>query len=136
MELLLNLCWLLLTVPAFYCWMRRRNRAESRPYIIIVALTCLLTLLFPVVSASDDLHAMRQEMEDSNATKRSLKQAGVDHPSPQSSFSDPPAQLTSAVAIPPSRVLRLCITDRGLSSPNPTVSRVDMLRGPPPSRLS
>ena len=134
MELLLNLCWLLLTVPAFFCW-RRRNRAEARPYIIIVALSCLLTLLFPVISASDDLHAMRQEMEDSNATKRTLKQAGVDHASLQSSWSDPPAQLTSAVAIPLSRVLHLCIADRGLSNPKTTVSCVNTLRGPPLVRL-
>jgi len=131
MELLLNLCWLLLTVPAFYCWRRWRNRAESRPYIIIIALTCLLTLLFPVISASDDLHAMRPEMEDSNATKRALKQAAAGHPSSQSSCTDPPALLTSAGTLPPSGMLRLCVTDSEITNPDTTVSCVQTLRGPP-----
>lgn len=35
-------------------------------------------LLFPVVSATDDLHAMRQEIEESSASKRVVKQAVVD----------------------------------------------------------
>ena len=35
-------------------------------------------LLFPVVSATDDLHAMGQEIEESSASKRVVKQAVVD----------------------------------------------------------
>lgn len=135
MELLLNLCWLLLTAPAIFCWMRRRHRAESRPYIIIIALTCLLTLLFPVISASDDLHAMRQEMEDSSATKRALKQAGIDKTSWQSPFSDPPAQLTPTVAVHPCHELCGHVIDVQLFNPSTTVSCVETVRGPPLSHL-
>ena len=136
MELLLNLCWLLLTVPAFYCWVRRRNRAESRPYIIIIALTCLLTLLFPVISASDDLHAMRPEMEDSSATKRALKQAGVDKASAQNPFRDASPQVVSFVTLPPRTELGASTTEPHPLHPSVALSYVEPLRGPPPSRLS
>lgn len=81
MELLLNIIWLALTVPAFWIWRRKPAHADSRqrfgrwrPYLL---LGCALVLLFPVVSATDDLNAMRPEMEESNASKRLLKQAGA-----------------------------------------------------------
>ena len=63
LELLLNLCWMLLVGPAAAFWLRRTDRARSWDFGI--ALTCLLVLLFPVISATDDLHALQQEMEES-----------------------------------------------------------------------
>jgi hypothetical protein len=42
----------------------------------LLALACVLVLLFPVISATDDLHAMRAEMEDSATSKRAVRQAG------------------------------------------------------------
>jgi hypothetical protein len=44
----------------------------------VLLLSCILVLLFPVVSATDDLHAMRQEMEESSLSKRMVKQSGGD----------------------------------------------------------
>lgn len=38
-------------------------------------------MLFPVVSATDDLRAMRAEMEESPASKRSIGQSTGDRPS-------------------------------------------------------
>lgn len=80
MELLLNLLWLMLAVPAIWLWRRDPAYARSsrrlghlRPMVL---LACLLVLLFPVVSATDDLHAMRPEMEESSLSKRALKQSG------------------------------------------------------------
>lgn len=80
MELFLNLCWLALLLPAFLLWRRRivltgpntRLRGyERRPLIFVGALGCALILLFPVISATDDLHAMRPEMEESERAFRS-----------------------------------------------------------------
>jgi HAMP domain-containing protein len=99
LELLLNLCWLLLIGPGIYLWLRQRRRAK--PILqFSIALVCLLFLLFPVISATDDLHTMRQEMEESSPSKRALKQvakrgAGQD-------FSAPPAHPTVAVRVLPS----------------------------------
>lgn len=78
MELLLNLAWLLLAVPAFYLW-RSSERARRHKFgslQCLLALGCVLVMLFPVISATDDLHAMRSEIEESQVNKRSLRQAG------------------------------------------------------------
>lgn len=74
MELLLNLLWLTLALPAIWMGLqepvhaqryRRFNRFRS-----FLLLGCILMLLFPVVSATDDLHAVRQEMEEPGTSKR------------------------------------------------------------------
>jgi len=38
-------------------------------------LCCLLALLFPIVSATDDLHPLRIEIEESSPSKRVVKQS-------------------------------------------------------------
>jgi hypothetical protein len=82
MELLLNLLWLTLALPAIWMWRHESVYAKDRgrfnrirPFVLF---GCVLMLLFPVVSATDDLHAMRQEMEESSPSKRVVKQAVVD----------------------------------------------------------
>lgn len=70
MEIFLNLCWLLLVVPALLTWRRQARSSRERghaPLLRLGALGCALVLLFPVISASDDLHALRQEMEESSS---------------------------------------------------------------------
>jgi hypothetical protein len=79
MELFLNLLWLLLAIPA-YCLWRKARRGPSvdghSSLQCLFALGCALILLFPVVSATDDLHAMRAEMEESS--KRGIRQTVSD----------------------------------------------------------
>jgi hypothetical protein len=75
MELLLNLVWVLLAIPAYFLW-RNANRAQhigASSLQCLFALGCALILLFPVISATDDLHAMRAEMDESS--KRNIRQA-------------------------------------------------------------
>jgi hypothetical protein len=81
MELLLNLAWLLLALPAFWLWRGSSTAAVDRKFTALqglLALGCMLVILFPVVSATDDLRAMRNEMEESSASKRNLRQASND----------------------------------------------------------
>jgi hypothetical protein len=81
MELLLNLAWVLLALPAYWLWRRDAGLRLGRGVTALqclLALGCALVLLFPVISASDDLHAMRAEMEESASSKRSVRQAGSD----------------------------------------------------------
>jgi|SRR5580698_227607 hypothetical protein len=80
MELLLNLAWLLLALPAYWLWRRNTQKRDLGPWPCLLALACALIMLFPVVSATDDLHAMRAEMEESGASKR-VRQAGTDRTS-------------------------------------------------------
>lgn len=98
LELLLNLCCLLLFGPAIYLWLQRRRVATS-VLQFSVALTCLLFLLFPVISASDDLHAMRQEMEESGPSKRTLKHAA--RSAPGHDITAPPALLPAVANVVP-----------------------------------
>jgi hypothetical protein len=77
MELLLNLTWLLLALPGYWLWRRSfhtRALGKLGSLQCLLALACLLVLLFPVISATDDLHAMRTEMEESSPGKRSARQ--------------------------------------------------------------
>jgi hypothetical protein len=81
MELLLNLAWLLLALPAYWLWRGSRTPHASRNFSslqCLLALGCMLVVLFPVVSATDDLRAMRAEMEESPSSKRNVRQASND----------------------------------------------------------
>jgi hypothetical protein len=82
MELVLNLFWLSLLLPAFLLWRqratsnsssRRAKKPVAPPLFFACVIGCALVLLFPVISASDDLHAMRPEMEES---ERAFRHAG------------------------------------------------------------
>jgi hypothetical protein len=82
MELALNLLWLALALPALWMWRHESVRvpncpgfARLRPFLVF---GCVLMLLFPVVSATDDLHAFGQEMEESGPSKRTVKQFAGD----------------------------------------------------------
>jgi hypothetical protein len=92
MELFLNLCWLSLLLPGYLLWRQRsfsiaaRNRAGSSigspaasPLIFLCVLGCALILLFPVISASDDLHAMRPEMDESERAFRHTSHCAFTH---------------------------------------------------------
>ncbi len=67
MELLLNLIWLLLAVPAFFVWRATKSNPGTGQQFpqSWLTLACILILLFPVVSATDDLQAMRPVLEES-----------------------------------------------------------------------
>lgn len=72
MELLLNLLWIAIALAAYWALARRRGALKQLtdiPYWkAMLALACVLVLLFPVISASDDLHPSQAVLED--ATKR------------------------------------------------------------------
>jgi hypothetical protein len=87
MELTLNLLWLMLAVPVVVLlWHAPESamgaRKHSRLYLCVFA-ACLLALLFPVVSASDDLNAMRVELDESGSAQSTIKSAASDSPHSQ-----------------------------------------------------
>jgi len=102
-ELLLNLAWVLLALPAYWLWRRKAEARRIGSLQCLLALGCVLVLLFPVISATDDLHAMRAEMEDSSVSKRSVRQAGSERNAAWSNrMQAPPAAVASAdwLAVP------------------------------------
>ena len=98
MELLLNLAWLLLALPAYWLWRSAKRRSLSSRQCLL-ALVCVLTLLFPVISATDDLHAMRAEMEESGTGKRSVRQAGGEKSSAWTNLLHTPVAIATDTTI-------------------------------------
>ena len=88
MELLLNLIWLTLAVGMISGYLSRdRSAARSQGLNAkgLLALGFSLVLLFPIISASDDLHPTVALLEDSVKRVRSGAgcQACSSHPAPQ-----------------------------------------------------
>jgi hypothetical protein len=100
-----------------------------------LALSWVLVLLFPVISATDDLHAMRAEMEESPVSKRSIRQASNERPIPQTTLQGPPALVTGIASF-------LRPTDFGMviSQPVPLLAEAPSLlnagRAPPAHPLA
>ncbi len=98
MELLLNLAWLALALPAFWLWRGSRTASRRRAFTALqclLALGCMLVVLFPVISATDDLRAMRSDMEESPASKRAIRQTTSDKTSAWK-WQSPPALAATA----------------------------------------
>lgn len=69
MELLLNLIWITLATGAFLIFLRSREHSAGGQisyHRALIALGCVALLLFPVVSASDDLHPSQAVLEDAS----------------------------------------------------------------------
>jgi hypothetical protein len=138
MELLLNLAWVMLALPGYWLWRRdaqvRRGRS-FRSGQCLLSLGCMLVLLFPVISATDDLHVMRAEMEDSAISKRAVRQAGSDKNSAWvNRLQAPPATVANAAWMP---VLQVGLHDN-LAPFSPLVAGLRILyagRAPPVSLL-
>src|SRR5271154_5876550 len=85
MELTLDLIWLMLAVPAVWLWRRVPVRSgDARPWACarpLLLLACVLVLLFPVISATDDLHVLQSEMDEPGLSKRAVRQCAGDRPS-------------------------------------------------------
>jgi len=138
MELLLNLAWLLLALPAYWLWRRSvdaRAQGSLSSLQCLLALACLLVLLFPVISATDDLHAMRAEMEESSPGKRGARQATTEKSSVwHGRWQTLPAILATSAALGPVGVARQILLPLPLSLPVvPPVFRAS--RAPPCSPL-
>ena len=82
METILNLVWLGVTVAVLWLWHFRWKGARRKPghdvRLEAVAMICILALLFPVISLTDDLHPEVIPVEAS-ASKRSLSLLAAQH---------------------------------------------------------
>jgi hypothetical protein len=107
MELLLNLLWAILFVPAAMIWWRERRFAQNLRHRgfppSLVSFICLLALLFPVVSATDDMQAMRGEVEESSPAKRVVKQSASAQSSTWANDGGSPASLVEVISFYPNR---------------------------------
>lgn len=77
MELILNLAWGVLAILLVRLWVLHAPRAKVSQNAQIVALALLILLLFPVISASDDLIAAQNPAEIETSLRRD---SGPDQP--------------------------------------------------------
>jgi hypothetical protein len=101
MELSLNIFWLLIAMVSLVWWYRRRLILQAcgqpipRPSLQAAVLGLALTLLFPVISVSDDLHLEQAAMEDSSSSRREFKRwansSGISNHSRAGTFCTPAA---------------------------------------------
>lgn len=99
MELLLNLAWLLLALPALWLWRGSRSIRKFTSLQCVLTLCCVLVMLFPVVSATDDLRAMRAELEEPQSSKRVVRAAASEKASlGHNRLLSPPALLGTALS--------------------------------------
>ena len=90
MELTLNLIWLTLALIAFAIVLpaaaASRERRHRKIFVLTggIALLCVLALLFPIISVSDDLSADRDATEESNTLRRTIAAVGHHHELPLS----------------------------------------------------
>jgi hypothetical protein len=133
MELLLNISWLLLTLPAYLLW--RRNR-KCDPLGGMLTLACVLVVLFPVISATDDLYAAQQVMEESSPGRRTLQHAGIQKTPAHNYFSVAPARLVAILLFAPGH--ETCGQVLAGSRYRPAIVRIEVQgsRAPPPSLFS
>lgn len=134
MELLLNLAWLLLALPAFWLWRGARSVPRGSKFSALqclLALGCMLVILFPVVSATDDLRAMGSEMEESPASKRAIRQASLDKASAWKCHSQPALAATASSLIVTDEIWQPLPTLASFAPASPAVRHSD--RAPPSS---
>jgi hypothetical protein len=80
MELLLNLLWFAIAAIALLLHLRTPAADRRKFRLGLGALLCLLTLLLPAISITDDLHFTALAIEDSSATKRLANPASHANP--------------------------------------------------------
>lgn len=79
MELLLNLIWTTLALGTLCAFVRKRHLgqiSQSGWLQGFLALVCCMVLLFPIISASDDLHPVQAAVEDASKRVQLALQAG------------------------------------------------------------
>jgi hypothetical protein len=135
MELLLNLLWLTLLLPAVLIWRRQSVCSKSfwhpRSFRAIVLLGCLLVLLFPVVSATDDLHPIRNEIEESNSSRRAVKHALGPQAPDWANFGSPPAHLVEVSSFRPLSETSLLVSEYLPAVPGQLFASTSGCRAPP-----
>jgi hypothetical protein len=108
METILNLIWLAVTLAGIWVWRLRwfpsRGNQRERIFPEAVAALCLIALLFPVISLTDDLHPEIMIAECASA-KRSfcLIIAGGRHAHDSPATRHTHAQ-TALLTVPPARM--------------------------------
>lgn len=128
MELILNVAWLLLGTGAFAALavLPRGRGKRSTWTTAAISLFCVLVLLFPVISATDDLHAPRELSDESH---RSMKVLAALH---AAAVVIPAAYMGQMADLAPQYVSwQSCLADTSPSNPVDGFAHASQGRAPP-----
>lgn len=135
MELLLNLFWLAIALIAMGLWWRARSEQRCNRLPQLVVLSCVLILLFPVVSVTDDLHPLRPEIEESNPSKK-IKATAHAYSGHSGVFDPLPTHVACSFLFPPqSKICGRVLADRTSVSEAALLCK-DACRAPPAPALT
>jgi hypothetical protein len=129
MELLLNLTWLLLAIICSVALLRRAQKDpnSAQLWIFITAVVCIMVLLFPVISMTDDLHA-----EVFTAEESGKRRVAVVHVQQLLAFVHVLAAWLLISVAPPQRATWVSSTETCILSPREGM-RVSWSSRPPPA---
>lgn len=136
METLLNLLWVLVSGAIFARWIgQRRNLYRgSGPAVQMFALVCTVVLLFPVISATDDLQAAALAVETKDSQQNPNK-CWAQRPCGHTNGSPTPPAILQSLVFPLGND-GVVILPLVASPPVSATSFPDPLqKRPPPSRL-
>jgi hypothetical protein len=132
MELLLNLLWLALALVALgSCYRVSRWSGKSNRSRAFVLTGCLLAFVFPVVSASDDLNALRTEKEEGKSSDPSVKKSTPHHLAILGDDTPRFAAAGRVGLVPPERDSREQISEYSCSPSQQAVATTTGSRAPP-----
>ena len=63
MELILNIVWAVIAATLLFVWSRLTRAGACKSGVALLALLCVICILFPVVSMTDDLNTSPAEPE-------------------------------------------------------------------------
>ncbi len=92
-EILLNAAWVVISIGIFVNLAKSQRPARSSVLQALLAVTCVVVLLFPTVSATDDLLSVQFPAEDCSRVVKKLRSAissalDVDTPATTVAFFD------------------------------------------------
>lgn len=133
MELFLNLLWAFVAVVAAFAVARSiSGQPKRRRYVIALATICVLALLFPIISVTDDLHDDVAVLEETSAVRRSA---------PVVAHIDASVEASMVLPFAPACVCQLDLCSTGIASVGPFLRFLDGERlvvavRPPPASLA
>jgi hypothetical protein len=128
MELLLNIVWLLVALAALARCATWASGQSDRKRVVAVALAtaCMVALLFPIISITDDLHDSVAVLEESAALRRTGGAAALQH----APLLAAAVAMLASLSVPVLSILTFT-SEKTFSLPSSPAARVLTLRGPP-----
>jgi hypothetical protein len=89
-EFILNLAWIGLGAAAYCAFRRFAATGRPREAAALVALACVMILIFPAISASDDLYGAEYAMDEGLSASKHFRSLDSSRPSHTMVASEPP----------------------------------------------